>query len=238
MPEKRKLQSFRYGQIGSASLISLAHGTNDAQKTMGVIFLALISYGAASSTDTMPPLWVIVSCAVAIAAGTYLGGWRVIRTMSKGLVEIESPQGMAADTSSATIILLSSHFGYALSTTHRDRLHPGQRGRQTRRSGALGGGGPDGHRVADHAALRRDRRRDDLLHRARHRWLRRRGDRLRAAGRRRDRDLAEVASGADHPQERHPRVARQPDRRYRKTSATGFRVGCRADRRAGWEVTP
>ena len=84
----------------------------------GVIFLALISYGAASSTDTMPPLWVIVSCAVAIALGTYLGGWRVIRTMSKGLVEIESPQGMAADTSSATIILLSSHFGYALSTTH------------------------------------------------------------------------------------------------------------------------
>ena len=66
----------------------------------------------------MPPLWVIVSCAVAIAAGTYVGGWRVIRTMSKGLVEIESPQGMAADTSSATIILLSSHFGYALSTTH------------------------------------------------------------------------------------------------------------------------
>jgi len=118
VPEKRKLQSFRYGQIGSASLISLAHGTNDAQKTMGVIFLALISYGAASSKDTMPPLWVIVSCAVAIAAGTYFGGWRVIRTMSKGLVEIESPQGMAADTSSATIILLSSHFGYALSTTH------------------------------------------------------------------------------------------------------------------------
>jgi PiT family inorganic phosphate transporter len=66
----------------------------------------------------MPPLWVILSCAVTIAAGTYLGGWRVIRTLGKGLVEIESPQGMAADTSSATIILLSSHFGYALSTTH------------------------------------------------------------------------------------------------------------------------
>ena len=85
---------------------------------MGVIFLALISYGAASSTDTMPPLWVIVSCAVAIAAGTYVGGWRVIRTMGKGLVEIESPQGFAAESSTATIILLSSHFGYALSTTH------------------------------------------------------------------------------------------------------------------------
>ena len=118
VPEKRTEAGFRYGQIGSASLISLAHGTNDAQKTMGVIFLALISYGAASSTDTMPPLWVIVSCAVAIAAGTYLGGWRVIRTMGKGLVEIKSPQGMAAESSSAAIILLSSHFGYALSTTH------------------------------------------------------------------------------------------------------------------------
>ena len=118
VPEKRTDRGFRYGQIGSASLVSLAHGTNDAQKTMGVIFLALISYGAASKTDTLPPFWVILSCAAAIAAGTYLGGWRVIRTLGKGLVEIKSPQGMAAETSSAAIILLSSHFGYSLSTTH------------------------------------------------------------------------------------------------------------------------
>jgi PiT family inorganic phosphate transporter len=118
VPEARTDRGFRYGQIGSASLVSLAHGTNDAQKTMGVIFLALISYGAASKTDTLPPLWVIFSCALAIAAGTYLGGWRVIRTLGKGLVEIKSPQGMAAETSSAAIILLSSHFGYSLSTTH------------------------------------------------------------------------------------------------------------------------
>jgi PiT family inorganic phosphate transporter len=118
VPEERTDKGFRYGQIGSASLVSLAHGTNDAQKTMGVIFLALISYGAASKSDTMPPLWVIVSCAVAIALGTYIGGWRVIRTLGKGLVEIKSPQGMAAESSSAAIILLSSHFGYSLSTTH------------------------------------------------------------------------------------------------------------------------
>ena len=118
VPEERTEAGFRYGQIGSASLVSLAHGTNDAQKTMGVIFLALISYGAASSTDTMPPLWVIVACALAMAAGTYLGGWRVIRTLGKGLVEIKSPQAMSADSSSAAIILLSSHFGFALSTTH------------------------------------------------------------------------------------------------------------------------
>ncbi|HME47764.1 inorganic phosphate transporter [Mycobacterium sp.] len=118
VPQKRTITGFRYGQIGSASLVSLAHGTNDAQKTMGIIFLALIAYGAASSRDPMPPLWVIFSCACAIALGTYLGGWRVIRTLGKGLVEIESPQGMAAETSSAAIILLSSTFGYALSTTH------------------------------------------------------------------------------------------------------------------------
>jgi inorganic phosphate transporter, PiT family len=118
VPEERTDAGFRYGQIGSASLVSLAHGTNDAQKTMGVIFLALISYGAASKSDTMPPFWVILSCALVIALGTYLGGWRVIRTLGKGLVEIKSPQGMAAETSSAAIILLSSHFGYSLSTTH------------------------------------------------------------------------------------------------------------------------
>jgi inorganic phosphate transporter, PiT family len=85
---------------------------------MGVIFLALIAYGSADKSDPMPPFWVILGCAVAIAAGTYLGGWRIIRTLGKGLVEISPPQGMAAETSSAAIILLSSHFGYSLSTTH------------------------------------------------------------------------------------------------------------------------
>ncbi|SGE11416.1 inorganic phosphate transporter [Mycobacterium tuberculosis] len=115
--EKRTERGFRRGQIGSASLVSLAHGTNDAQKTMGVIFLALMSYGAVSTTALVPPLWVIVSCAVAMAAGTYLGGWRIIRTLGKGLVEIKPPQGMAAESSSAAVILLSAHFGYALSTT-------------------------------------------------------------------------------------------------------------------------
>ncbi|QUR66297.1 inorganic phosphate transporter [Mycobacterium spongiae] len=117
VPEKRTNAGFRYGQWGSASLVSLAHGTNDAQKTMGVIFLALMSYGAVSTSASVPPLWVVVSCAVAIAFGTYLGGWRIIRTLGKGLVEIQSPQGMAAESSSAAVILLSAHFGYALSTT-------------------------------------------------------------------------------------------------------------------------
>jgi inorganic phosphate transporter, PiT family len=108
---------FRLGQIGSASMVSLAHGTNDAQKTMGVITLALIANGSVPS-DATAPFWVILTCGLAIALGTYAGGWRVIRTLGKGLVEIESPQGVAAQSSSAAIILVSSHFGYSLSTTH------------------------------------------------------------------------------------------------------------------------
>ena len=108
---------FRLGQIGSASMVALAHGTNDAQKTMGVITLALIANGTLAS-DATAPFWVILTCGLAIALGTYVGGWRVIRTLGKGLVEIESPQGMAAESSSATVILAASHFGYSLSTTH------------------------------------------------------------------------------------------------------------------------
>ncbi len=117
VPTQRTEAGFRYGQWGSASLVSLAHGTGDAQKTMGIIFLGLMSYGSISKSAAAPPLWVIVSCALAIAVGTYLGGWRIIRTLGKGLVEIKSPQGMAAESSSAAVILLSTHFGYALSTT-------------------------------------------------------------------------------------------------------------------------
>ena len=117
VPAGRREKGFRWGQIGSASLVSLAHGTNDAQKTMGVITLGLIAYGSWTNLHGIP-LWVKAACAVSIAAGTYIGGWRVIRTLGKGLVEIASPQGMAAEFSSAAIILSSSHAGMALSTTH------------------------------------------------------------------------------------------------------------------------
>lgn len=119
--EARKERGFRWGQIGTASLVSLSHGTGDAQKTMGVIALALIAHGSLTANDIEQhglPVWIIVTCAVAIAAGTYMGGWRIIRTLGKGLVELDSPQGMAAEASSAAIILTSSHFGMALSTTH------------------------------------------------------------------------------------------------------------------------
>jgi inorganic phosphate transporter, PiT family len=108
---------FRWGQIGSASLVSLAHGTNDAQKTMGVITLALIGSGHWSHTGSIP-FWVKLCCALAIASGTYIGGWRIIRTLGKGLVEIAPPQGMAAESASAVVILASSQLGFALSTTH------------------------------------------------------------------------------------------------------------------------
>jgi PiT family inorganic phosphate transporter len=117
LSEGARSHGFRIGQIGSASMVSLAHGTNDAQKTMGVITLALIVNKTVPST-AHAPFWVILACGLAIAAGTYLGGWRVIRTLGKGLVEIEPPQGMAAESASAAVILLSSSFGYSLSTTH------------------------------------------------------------------------------------------------------------------------
>lgn len=108
---------FRWGQIGTASLLSLSHGTNDAQKTMGVITLGLLATGHWTDTHQVP-FWVKFTCAIAIAAGTYLGGWRIIRTMGKGLIEISSPQGMAAESSSAAVILTSSQLGFPLSTTH------------------------------------------------------------------------------------------------------------------------
>jgi PiT family inorganic phosphate transporter len=115
--DNARSHGFRWGQIGSASMVSLAHGTNDAQKTMGIITLALITHGTLAS-GAKAPTWVILSCGLAISLGTYLGGWRVIRTLGKGLAKIEAPQGMAAESASAAVILLSSHYGYSLSTTH------------------------------------------------------------------------------------------------------------------------
>ncbi|MFI9387588.1 anion permease [Kutzneria sp. NPDC052558] len=108
---------FRIGQIVSAGLVSLAHGTNDAQKTMGVITLTLITAGALPATAG-PPVWVIISAGAAIALGTYFGGWRITQTLGKGLTTIDGPQGFAAQTSAAAVILTSSHLGFALSTTH------------------------------------------------------------------------------------------------------------------------
>ena len=108
---------FRIGQIGSSSLLSLAHGTNDAQKTMGVVTLALIANGTLRA-DASTPWWVVVTCAIAIGLGTMFGGWRIIRTMGKGFTTLTPQQGFAAQIASSAVILTSSHMGLPLSTTH------------------------------------------------------------------------------------------------------------------------
>jgi inorganic phosphate transporter, PiT family len=115
--QKEARTGYRYGQIFSASLVSLAHGTNDAQKTMGVISLALIAHGDISAVHFSVPLWVKLGCALSIALGTASGGWRIINTMGNRITNVESPQGFAAESSSAAVILASSYYGYPLSTT-------------------------------------------------------------------------------------------------------------------------
>jgi PiT family inorganic phosphate transporter len=110
-------KGFRLGQILSASLFSLSHGTNDAQKTMGVIALALIAAGHLDA-GADPPTWVIVSAATAIAAGTYAGGWRIIRTMGSRIIKMNPVQGFAAEGAGSAVILSATHVGFPLSTTH------------------------------------------------------------------------------------------------------------------------
>jgi PiT family inorganic phosphate transporter len=111
---------FKVGQIVAGAMLSLAHGTNDAQKTMGVITLALVAHGSldAGTVANHVPAWVVVSAASAIALGTYAGGWRIIRTVGTRIIKMDSAQGFASQGAGAAVILTSSHFGYPLSTTH------------------------------------------------------------------------------------------------------------------------
>jgi PiT family inorganic phosphate transporter len=115
---ERAERGFRWAQVASSSMVALAHGTNDAQKTMGVISLALIANGNLSATNFTVPDWVVASCALAIALGTYTGGWRIIKTLGTKVTEVRPPQGFSSEEVAATVILASSHFGYPLSTTH------------------------------------------------------------------------------------------------------------------------
>ena len=206
--EKTVTKGFRLGQIASASLVSLAHGTNDAQKTMGVITLTLISAGALGHDAGPPGVGDRVAAGLAIGLGTYLGGWRIIRTMGKGLTDIQSPQGFAAEAASTTVILTSAHLGFALSTTQvcsggilgaglgqaLAEVRWGTAGRMviawlvTLPAAALVGGG---------LRERGDARRD----------LRHRGDRARRAGRRhRHRDRRRAATRCTRQQrQRRPR---------------------------------
>jgi inorganic phosphate transporter, PiT family len=111
-------RAYRLGQLVSGSMFSLAHGTNDAQKTMGIITLALIAHGDLSADNFDVPTWVIVSSAAAIALGTYTGGWRIIRTMGTRIIKMDPAQGFSAQGSGAAVVLAASHLGYPLSTTH------------------------------------------------------------------------------------------------------------------------
>ncbi len=116
-PSKYSDNGFKYGQAFTASLVALAHGTSDGQKTMGVITLVLIVSGFQAS-GTGPHWWVVLAAGLAIGLGTYSGGWRIMRTMGKGIVEIETPQGAASGAATTATILASAHLGFGLSTTH------------------------------------------------------------------------------------------------------------------------
>ena len=197
-------RGFRSAQVVSASMVALAHGTNDAQKTMGVITLTLITVGLLPA-GAAPPLWVVAAAGLAIAAGTAMGGWRIIRTLGRRISEIEPAQGFAAETASTAIILSAAHLGFALSTTQVTsgavlgsaagrRAAPVHWGVAGRMAGVL---------AADPARRRRRRRGRRLGRRPRHH--RHRG-RRRAARRGRGRHLRRVPPQAGHRRhrQRHP----------------------------------
>ncbi|MBV5316195.1 MAG: inorganic phosphate transporter [Desulfobulbaceae bacterium] len=107
---------FKKLQLVSSGIMALSHGTNDAQKTMGIITLALVSYGALPTFEV--PFWVIFGCAVTMGLGTMGGGLRIIRTMGTKMIKLKPVHGFAAETSAAIVILSASHFGIPVSTTH------------------------------------------------------------------------------------------------------------------------
>src|SRR3954452_22315889 len=111
-------RGYKLGQVASGGLLALSHGTNDAQKTMGIITLALVAHGTISADSFVVPDWVVISSATAIALGTYTGGWRIIKTMGTRILKMDTAQGFTSQGAGATVILVSSHFGYPLSTTH------------------------------------------------------------------------------------------------------------------------
>jgi inorganic phosphate transporter, PiT family len=109
---------FRRLQIVSAGFVAFTHGTNDAQKTMGIIALALVADGRLDAEFERPPTWVIVTAAAAMGLGTYAGGWRIIRTLGQRVAKLEPPQGFAAETATATILWFTGNYGFPVSTTH------------------------------------------------------------------------------------------------------------------------
>lgn len=114
--KKRTQKLFSHLQIGSAGLVALAHGLNDAQKSMGIITLGLFASGFLGTTSI--PLWVILACAVTMGLGTAAGGYRIIRTVGFSITKIEPLQGFAAETAASCVILIASFLGMPLSSTH------------------------------------------------------------------------------------------------------------------------
>jgi PiT family inorganic phosphate transporter len=115
---KRVSRTFRMLQPISAAALALGHGLQDAQKTMGVIFLALLTTGHASADDRLP-LWVVVAAGAAISAGTYAGGWRIMRTMGRKIIDLDPPRGFAAETVGASVLYTTAYvFEAPISTTH------------------------------------------------------------------------------------------------------------------------
>jgi len=108
---------FRRLQLVSGGFVAFTHGTNDAQKTMGIISLALVASGHLSPDFSRPPTWVIVSSAAAMGVGTYAGGWRIIKTLGTRIAKLEPPQGFAAQTACASILWTTAHYGFPVSTT-------------------------------------------------------------------------------------------------------------------------
>jgi len=109
---------FRRLQLASSAAYSIGHGSNDAQKTMGIIWLLLISAGVTSTDAAMPPNWVIVSCYIAIAMGTMFGGWRIVKTMGQKITKLRPVGGFAAETGGAITLFMASSLGIPVSTTH------------------------------------------------------------------------------------------------------------------------
>jgi PiT family inorganic phosphate transporter len=115
----KAMMFFKPMQILSSSLMAFSHGSNDAQKAMGIITLALVAGGFLPKSETINiPFWVMISCAVAMALGTAAGGWRIIKTMGHKIFRMEPPQGFAAETAASFVILLASKLGIPVSTTH------------------------------------------------------------------------------------------------------------------------
>jgi PiT family inorganic phosphate transporter len=111
-------RGYRLGQLASGGLLALSHGTNDAQKTMGIITLALVAHGDISASSFHVPIWVVIASASSISLGTYTGGWRIIKTMGTRIISMDPAQGFISQAAGAAVILAASTVGYPLSTTH------------------------------------------------------------------------------------------------------------------------